>query len=119
MKLKSKIIVILYMIVLACLSLQPASAGAQTSAWQQILHNACHVPAYAVLAFLMLRTFVIKNKRAYQIVFFVSFSYGVLMEIGQSFSPGRTFSVGDMCLNALGISIVLFLNGQRILKNEQ
>ena len=48
-----------------------------------------------------------------------SLAYGLLMELGQCFVPGRTFSVYDVLANAIGVLIgvlVLTLFGDGILK---
>jgi VanZ family protein len=77
-----------------------------------------HFLAYAVLMTNVgLLTF--KRNLLFRVGIGFSLAYGLLMELGQCFVPGRTFSVYDLLANAIGVLIgvlVLTLFGDGILK---
>ena len=99
---------VLYMIVLMAGSLKPNLDTASHSQLAEMLHNAFHLPAYAMLAFILVNTFRAFNRpRANLWVFCISAGYGGLIEILQGLVPGRTPSFGDESLNALGTVLVL------------
>lgn len=98
-----------YMFLLTHFSLQGSSGTQEHSAFQQMAYNAIHVPAYAVFAYLWVCTLGKTNNQTLFWVFFISVSYGILMEIGQSFIPGREASLSDAMLNALGAGVVIFI----------
>ncbi len=75
---------------------------------EQIISNLLHIPAFAVLTFLWLKSFKKEkiNKRflLFNSVILASlFLFAISDEIHQSFVPGRTSSLMDLGLNALGI----------------
>lgn len=76
-----------------------------------------HFIAYFTLMFIMGLAFW-KRKKELLTVFFISAAYGVLMEIGQYFVPGRSFSFLDMLANASGALLAtgfLLLFGKNII----
>jgi VanZ family protein len=77
--------------------------------WKEMLHNLVHVPAYAGLMFLWLRTMKFFGQTAIMVrdAFVISFVYGVMIEFLQGFVPGRDPSVLDVVLNTLGIMITI------------
>jgi VanZ family protein len=82
-----------------------------------MLHNLCHVPAYAGMAFLLIGVFrVFSVKRVFVKAFFFSLLYGIIMEFFQGLVPGRTPSLLDMGLNTLGALITIFLVRKGLLK---
>ncbi len=61
-----------------------------------------HFPVYAILTFLLWAVFD-SIKFSYQIiVFMIAFFFGVFNEFVQLHVPGRSFSIKDMAVNALG-----------------
>ncbi len=68
-----------------------------------------HFIAYSVLTFLILRSFVIRNVNRLLMLLVFSILYGVLMEYGQRFVPGRSFSIYDMIANTSGVLIGLLI----------
>ena len=74
---------------------------------EQIVSNLAHVPAYALLAFLWLKTFNRKeNKGTLPMVNLLILIrlviFAISDEIHQSFVPGRSASFMDIGLNFLG-----------------
>jgi VanZ family protein len=75
-----------------------------------------HFVAYFVASLLFYLTFRMRfNKSDIYAVLFAT-GYGVLMELGQLFSPGRDCSVGDMAINFSGALFFFLL--YRILWGE-
>lgn len=73
-------------------------------------HNAVHVPAYALLAWLWWRALRIAGWRAPRAILagvVVATIYGALDELHQYFVPGRFLSVTDGMLNLLGATLTL------------
>ena len=74
---------------------------------EQILSNLAHIPAYALLKILWLKSFVGTESRNNIIVFSLILSglvlFAVSDEIHQSFVPGRTASIMDIGLDVIGI----------------
>lgn len=92
-------------------SLKPAAKSADVSWVKEMLHNLCHVPAYAVLMFWvvgLLKAYQVKF-RIFKTAFVFVVLYGILMEFLQGLVPGRTPSVSDVFLNAAGALIMIFL----------
>lgn len=99
----------LYMILLVYFSLKGRGPVAHTSTIKEMMHNLGHIPAYAVLTYLLVWSFSTIQRAILMRVFLISFFYGVGMEILQSFTPDRTPSVKDALLNALGAGVMLWL----------
>ena len=74
---------------------------------EQIISNLAHIPAYALLTFLWLKSFAGSESKNNIIVFFLILAglvfFAVSDEIHQSFVPGRTASFMDIGLDLLGI----------------
>lgn len=102
----SKLSTILYTILLAFASLRPGSGG-ETPPMEQMLHNLAHIPAYAILTWLLTRCVSRPTPRNQIFIVLAAFAFGILMEIGQSFVPHRYFSPRDMVFNGTGILLVL------------
>lgn len=105
---KKKLLYILmtvcYMALLLFVSLSPLPNADTTG---QIIHNLLHIPAYGVLAYLIIHWFFIFAFKAYMISFLFSSGFGVLNEFLQSFVPGRTASSIDVLLNIIGVALFL------------
>ncbi len=89
-----------YAISVAYTSLTPVDE-ITISVWDKLLHFLCY-GVFALLAWWC-------SKRAttfYWLLGFVS-AYGALMEVGQSFVPGRDMSGLDIVANTLGVAAVL------------
>ena len=74
---------------------------------EQIISNLAHIPVYALLTFLWLKSFAGTEPKNSIIVFSLILSGLVLFagadEIHQSFVPGRTASFMDIGLDLIGI----------------
>ena len=106
-----------YMALICALSLKPAKDTGGT-ALQEIIHNLCHVPAYAGLTFIaigVLKVYGVKST-VFLKTFCFSVFYGVLLEYLQGFVPGRTPSLLDVSLNAFGALGMIFLIHQGFMK---
>ena len=101
---------------LTYVSIKGGTSSQEVSQLRQAAHNACHVPAYAILTYLLVWSFASLRRDVLIKVFFISFSYGILMEILQSLSPNRLSSISDVGLNALGAGVMIWLLKNRYLK---
>ena len=105
------VLTVLYMFLLLGSSFQAGTnAGGHLSTIKQLAYNLTHIPAYSLLALLL---FYSSGSRFPIRVFVAAFVYGAFNEYVQSFIPGRTASVMDMFLNAIGAGLtLLFLRKQ-------
>ena len=105
---KSVILPTLYMVLLfvvSSLAIQRGSALAATSFSRKIIQNLLHIPAYAVLVILWMKSFDYKKITLYKALIltaFVTLSFSVLTEAYQIFIPERDASLGDLALNVIG-----------------
>lgn len=69
-----------------------------------------HFLAYAVLSFIVVNTFKIKNEAARRMYsFFYSFGLGLFLEFIQFFLPYRSFEVTDIAVNLMASLLGCFL----------
>lgn len=61
-----------------------------------------HFIAYATLCIFSLRSLKLEQKRSVLYILLGVVCYGILMEVGQYFIPGRHFSEMDLIANAAG-----------------
>ena len=128
-------ITIVYMALLLLVSLRPAvETTAPPSVLKQAAHNSLHIPAYAILIFLLFNSLPFDAlaegqrstacpprlgrrvhspqlstiDRGLWTCFFIAVIYGALMEYLQVFSPGRLPSALDIILNTLGAGGMMF-----------
>jgi VanZ family protein len=116
-KLTRYLALLIYMSLLCFMSLVSLHApGEKVSTARQVFDNFLHVPAYAVLTFLLVRCFgrttatpgVGAGMTADMVAAAtIALGYGILMEFLQGLTPSRTPSLMDVGLNAVGSSVVL------------
>jgi VanZ family protein len=71
---------------------------------EQIISNLAHIPEYAILTFLWLKTFLSRDfKGKYGLMLIGLTAFAILDEIHQSFVPGRSASCIDIGLDVIGI----------------
>ena len=92
----------LWMVFIFIVSLWPPAPQDHPSLRQQMVHNFMHIPAYALLTYLIVRSFPFIEIRTTLYACGISLAYGGFMEILQSFVPGRECSLGDMGRNLSG-----------------
>ena len=92
------LVLIVYAVLVAFVSLSPGS-GASAEHWDKVLH----LITYAVFAALGYRA--IKEKRGYLILCVAIIVYSGLIELAQSYIPGRVMSGYDILANAAGVAI--------------
>lgn len=109
------LLTVLYMALLGYFSIRPESHGQPGLTMRKVMHNAAHIPAYAVLMFCWLNTLQTRVQQdiRYWPAAAISFSYGVLNEIIQSFVPTRTASLLDVGLNSAGVLLVWWMVRKR------
>ena len=79
---------------------------------EQIISNLAHIPAYALLTFLWLKSFAGETSKnniiAVSLILLSLVLFAVSDEIHQSFVPGRTASFMDLGLDLIGIVLGLW-----------
>ena len=74
---------------------------------EQIISNLAHIPAYALLTFLWLKSFARTESKnniiAFSLILAGLVFFAISDEIHQSFVPGRTASFMDVGLDLIGI----------------
>jgi len=93
-----KAVFAVYTLLVTFLSLQ-TSTNMPLGSWDKLSHFLTY-SAFSILAYGVVRT-----GRAYIILCIVIVAYSGLMEIAQSFVPGRIMSVYDFIANTLGVLI--------------
>jgi VanZ family protein len=79
---------------------------------QPELHNLLHVPAYALLTWLWWKALVGRGWRSAAALggsALIAIGYGAVEELHQYFVPGRSLSLTDAALNALGAALCVLL----------
>jgi VanZ family protein len=87
-----------YAVAIAVVSLNPGS-GVSGEHWDKV----AHLVTYAVFAALGHR--VIKEGRGYLLLYLGIIVYSGLIEVAQSYMPGRVMSGYDLLANAVGVVI--------------
>jgi VanZ family protein len=89
-----------YGVVVAFYSLTPVDEGF-INVWDKLLHFACY-GLFALIAW-----WTATRAKTFYLLCTVVIAYSALMEVGQSFVPGRMMSGLDIVANALGVLAVL------------
>ena len=114
MKVSSKhflrIAAVAYTVALAAASLVPSPSGAMAR-WDRAIspgvQNQLHLPAYALLTVLVALSLGASRKLRPAALLWMAagcFAFGGALECAQSVIPGRTGSVADALVNAVGVS---------------
>ena len=83
---------------------------------ERAISNLAHIPAYALITYLWLRSFVGPHKYITYLIIIGVLLFSISDEIHQSFIPGRTASIADFGLDLIGIfSGILALNLSKII----
>ena len=92
----NSLVFLLYAVLVAIVSLRPMS-GASIDPWDKVLHFIVYA-VFAVLGYQAL-----KKGRRYFYVCLGIIAYGALIEVAQSYMPGRVMSGYDLLANTLGV----------------
>lgn len=115
---------LLFMAVIFILSSVPGEAEGISFIFMNHLHptlqNLLHIPLYAILQILWLRSFTRLGKKGFELIFIclvITIGYGIFDEFHQMLVPGRYGSLEDIVLNIIGacLGIGLFLLLQRLM----
>ena len=105
---------LLYTIVLTSIALTSPNAEGPTGAIISLAHptvaNFLHIPAYAMLAGLLmhsLRSLNVEIGKTLAFTILISFLHGTFMECFQAMIPGRCASISDGILNLVGIAFIV------------
>jgi VanZ family protein len=100
----------LYMAGLLFSSSRPVlkAPGTEDKVMEQI-YNFAHLPAYAILTFLLLCSMDSATPTAQGTAFLISFVFGAANEVVQFYTPGRYFQVSDMMTNGTGALLTLVI----------
>ncbi|GEM_PF-1125927 len=102
-----------YMLVLFFVSSLPGTETSQNalSNLPSTLQNLLHIPAFGILALLWiisLQYFSLSKKTVLRIAIILSAAYGGVLELYQTWVPGRFSSLEDFLLNCIGILLFVF-----------
>jgi VanZ family protein len=92
----NSLVFVFYAVLVAFVSLRPMS-GATIEPWDKVLH----LVIYAVFAVLGYQA--LKEGRRYFYVCLGIIAYSALIEVGQSYMPGRVMSGYDFLANTVGV----------------
>jgi VanZ family protein len=107
----STVIFVSYAVVVAILSLQPGD-GSSIGPYDKV----AHLVTYGIFAALAHRMNL--SARHYVYVCIGIVAYGGLLEVAQSFVPGREMSVLDLLANTLGVALALLLRTKYFVKEK-
>jgi VanZ family protein len=108
---------LLYMVLLgfgATIRPEVGVAGSLLALVPQPVTEYAHVPAYAVLTWLLTCSLEERGwpkRTALCLGAVAAMGFGVSMELLQEFVPGREVSIGDLASNAIGIGLASLLIG--------
>ena len=96
----------------------PMSEGASFSWAREIMADAVHLTAYAVLAYVLVNFFIVcgNTKDPFVRTFALALIYGIFIEIMQSAIPGRSSSLSDVGVNTLGVVLMIVAIKKEILR---
>ena len=100
------ILTLAYIFAILYYSLQ-SSKGGYGGVEREAFNNFLHIPAYAVLAYLVLHCFSSLTIKIYFLTGIIAIGYGVFIEFCQSYIPGRFSSMMDISLNTIGVILSL------------
>ena len=99
----------IYMAAIVISSLQPAKVFGRHTASKEIFLNVLHIPAYALLMYMLVRCWLVANRRVLILAFVIAVVFGALNECIQALVPGRTASVNDALMNVIGAGVILIV----------
>ena len=105
-KLAYWIMIIIWAGVIFYLSNQPDLKSSLPNFWDLIFRKIAHISEYAVLTFLLIRTFVhhnIKRKNATILAVIIAICYAFGDEYHQTFIAKRAGSIRDVLIDSIGI----------------
>ena len=101
------------LLIICMSSIQDKTLWGSGSLSEQIISNLAHIPAYALLTFLWLKSFAGTESKnniiAFSLILAGLVLFAVSDEIHQSFVPGRTASFMDIGLDLIGIFFGLWV----------
>ena len=105
---KWKLLTAGWMIFIAVVCLRPADPDEPYSFFKEILQDLSHVPLFGILIYFLIRSCTVFNVKTQINSFFITFAYGVLIEVLQMSVPGRYASISDAIRDAIGALLVIF-----------
>ncbi len=102
---------LLYVGFILFLSTRQTSKALGHSYFMEIARNLMHVPLYGILGVLLIRALssFVALLPAFVMTLFIGVSISCADEYVQSFTPGRTVSLGDIGLDLIGICLAIVL----------
>ena len=107
----SRVLFVSYAMLVAFLSLQPGD-GLSTGSYDKV----AHIVTYSIFALLALRLNLSGRQYMYLCIGIVA--YSGLLEVAQSFVPGRVMSALDLIANTLGVAFSVLLRTKYFAKKK-
>ncbi|NPA33755.1 MAG: VanZ family protein [Chlorobi bacterium] len=122
--LKHNLFAILWMVFLAFVMLLPLPTPTQQME-NYLLDKLIHAISYGILTFFWAyglfrqRDFILLRNYALPVAATISFLYSILLEVGQSVVPYRSFEIWDVLANLLGIIFAYLIMRRLIAEAKQ
>lgn len=103
------------------LSHQPGLKSGLPDFWDFAFRKIAHISEYAVLTFLLIKTFVhhkITHKNAAILALIISVCYAIGDEYHQIFVAGRSGCIRDILVDSVGIFFIAIFYKPKNIKNE-
>ncbi|MCK5460231.1 VanZ family protein [Candidatus Parcubacteria bacterium] len=100
---------------------QPDLKSSLPDFWDLIFRKIAHISEYAVLSFLLMKTFIhhkITRKNAAILTLIIAASYAIGDEYHQTFIAGRSGSIRDVLIDSIGIFFIAIFYKPKNIKNE-
>ncbi|MEA2064740.1 MAG: VanZ family protein [Patescibacteria group bacterium] len=100
---------------------QPDLKSSLPDFWDFIFRKIAHICEYAVLAFILIRTFIhhkMTGKNSAILAAITAVSYAIGDEYHQTFIIGRSGCIRDVLIDSIGIFFITIFYKPKIAKNE-
>ncbi len=98
-------VVAFFMAFVGYMSLRSSYPGVIQDLFNTLGSVVLHFLAYSGLTVIYFWAFLRRHAKGHLWAAFFSISYGLALEVAQLWIPGRSFSLGDLAVNCLGVAL--------------